>query len=79
MLLKILTPLAGASFAYSAGQVVEIDDLNATRLVEAGFAIPHRAIEGHETATFTPLITETATLKTTKAKRKAPQPKAVPQ
>lgn len=38
MKIKILKSLAGLDFSFYAGQIVEIDDKNASQLIKAGLA-----------------------------------------
>lgn len=39
MLIKLLSGMAGDGFSYSPGEVVEFEDEEAQRIVDAGFAV----------------------------------------
>ena len=40
MKIKMLVGMAGAGFAWSVGQEVDVDDAEASRLINANYAIP---------------------------------------
>lgn len=52
MKIKFLVSMAGSEWAYSPGQVAEIEQAEAVRLVEAGFAVP--VVDAAETAVVKP-------------------------
>lgn len=43
MKLKMLTAMAGAAVTWSVGDVVDVEDAEAARLIAAGFAAPAEA------------------------------------
>ncbi|MDY6796963.1 MAG: hypothetical protein SWK76_17025 [Actinomycetota bacterium] len=51
MKVKMLTSMAGPNLSYQAGQVVEMDEKEAERLISAGFAEKAGGREAPETAT----------------------------
>jgi hypothetical protein len=51
MRIRILTPLAGASFSLAAGDEIDATEGNATRLIAAGFAELIPALDSLEVAT----------------------------
>ena len=50
MKIKFLTGIAGPEMAYGPGDVADIDDADAKRLIEVGFAVPARVVATVETA-----------------------------
>lgn len=51
MTVRFLTCIAGHGWVRNAGDVADIDDTEAKRLVTAGIAVPVKATETIETAT----------------------------
>jgi hypothetical protein len=54
MTIKFKTCLAGATFTRNAGDIVEVEDAEATRLIEAGFAEPVKKRGGRTATQATP-------------------------
>lgn len=65
MRIRLLTGIAGRGFSHAPGDVVDMDDAEAARLLAAGYA--ERADEGYEAATAEP--EEAATVKPRRRKK----------
>jgi hypothetical protein len=81
MKVKFLTNLVGANHSHNPGDIADVPDAEAARLIEAGHAVP--VIEGDEQATdpaaSAPVETTTTTTTTaTAAKGKRGRRKAAP-
>ena len=61
MRLRFTTSMAGADFVRNPGDVAELPDDEAKRLIDAGFAVPVKRSEKLQTATQPPQEQETAT------------------
>ena len=70
MLIRFTTCLAGADFVRNPGDVAELPDAEAKRLIAAGFAAPAKSAEQIETATLPAQKVERATVRTRKGKAK---------
>ena len=51
MLVEIQVSMAGVSFSYHSGQQVDLPDLEAKQLIEAGYATPVKQIKVEKAAT----------------------------
>ena len=69
MLIRFLTSQVGADFVRNPGDVVELPDTQATRLIEAGYAVPQATEEPVET-TDDPKAVAVETRKTPKKARR---------
>jgi hypothetical protein len=69
MRIQFLTSLVGFKISYKAGDVADIDDAEAKRLVDAGFAIVEPTPDAIETATAPQPVLEQAVVQTKKTRK----------
>lgn len=75
MLIRFNTSIVGAGWCRNPGEVADIEEAEAFRLIKAGIAQPEPEPQPVETAKAPETNTETATVKTTPASKPAAKAK----